>query len=142
MRGGAAAGRIDLLTVLAHELEHLIGFGHNSEPGHLMSETLAPGKRLLPIGRVTRSTTSPPTQIGRVWQRFWQRGRLAPARRSNNGNRSRIEGRSLLLCLAGAKQLRSCDRRQDLLAHQIGRDVEFVLTRLVLMAMVPHLFAG
>ena len=70
MRGGAAAGRIDLLTVLAHELEHLIGFGHNSEPGHLMSETLAPGKRLLPIGRVTRSTTSSPTQIGRVWQRF------------------------------------------------------------------------
>ena len=47
----------------------------------------------------------------------WQRGRLAPARRSNNGNRSRIGGRSLLLCLAGAKQLRSCDRRQDLLAH-------------------------
>ena len=47
MRGGAAAGQIDLLTVLAHELGHLIGFGHNSEPGHLMSETLAPGKRLL-----------------------------------------------------------------------------------------------
>ena len=26
------------------------------------------------------------------------------------GNRSMIEGRSILLCLAGARQLRSCDR--------------------------------
>ena len=47
----------------------------------------------------------------------WQRGRLAPARRSNNGNRSMIGSHSLFLCLAGARQLRSCDRRQDLLAH-------------------------
>ena len=48
--GGAAAGRIDLLTVLAHELSHVLGFEHDPAPGHLMSETLAPGIRLLPIG--------------------------------------------------------------------------------------------
>ena len=41
---------MDLLTVLAHELGHLLGFKHDAEPGHLMSETLAPGIRLLPIG--------------------------------------------------------------------------------------------
>ena len=46
----AAAGRMDLLTVLAHELGHLLGFEHDPAPGHLMSETLAPGTRLLPIG--------------------------------------------------------------------------------------------
>jgi matrixin len=48
--GGTVAGRMDLLTVLAHELGHLLSFGHDSEPGNLMSETLAPGTRLLPIG--------------------------------------------------------------------------------------------
>ncbi len=47
---GAAAERMDLLTVLAHELGHLLGFEHDPAPGHLMSETLAPGTRLLPIG--------------------------------------------------------------------------------------------
>ena len=42
---------MDLLTVLAHELGHLLGFEHDPAPGHLMSETLAPGTRLLlPIG--------------------------------------------------------------------------------------------
>ena len=47
---GQAAERMDLLTVLAHELGHLLGFEHDTAPGHLMSETLAPGVRLLPIG--------------------------------------------------------------------------------------------
>ena len=42
--------RMDLLTVLAHEVGHVLGYEHDSEPGHLMSETLAPGMRLLPIG--------------------------------------------------------------------------------------------
>ena len=41
---------MDLLTVLAHELGHVLGFEHDAAPGYLMSETLAPGIRLLPIG--------------------------------------------------------------------------------------------
>jgi hypothetical protein len=48
--GGAALDRMDLLTVLAHELGHLLGFEHDTESGHLMSEMLASGSRLLPIG--------------------------------------------------------------------------------------------
>ena len=48
--GGMAASRMDLLTVLAHELGHLLGFAHDPEPGHLMSDTLNPGTRLLPTG--------------------------------------------------------------------------------------------
>ena len=51
--GEAASRRMDLLTVLAHELGHLLGFEHDTDPGHLMSDTLAPGTRLLPIGAVT-----------------------------------------------------------------------------------------
>ena len=41
---------MDLLTALAQELGHLPGDGHDTAPGQLMSETLAPGTRLLPIG--------------------------------------------------------------------------------------------
>jgi len=41
----AAAGRIDLWTVILHELGHLAGYEHESEG--LMEETLAPGVRKL-----------------------------------------------------------------------------------------------
>ncbi len=62
-----ASGRMDLLTVLAHELGHVLGLEHDPEPGHLMSDTLAPGVRLLPIGtsdEIDKSTTSSPIPTG------------------------------------------------------------------------------
>ncbi|AGA31260.1 DUF4082 domain-containing protein [Singulisphaera acidiphila] len=39
-------GRIDLLTVLAHEMGHVLGFGHEAEG--VMAEALGPGVRRLP----------------------------------------------------------------------------------------------
>ena len=44
---------MDLLTVLAHELSHVLGFEHDPDAGHLMSDTLAPGIRLLSVGIAT-----------------------------------------------------------------------------------------
>ncbi|MGM1053714.1 MAG: hypothetical protein ACQEXO_15205, partial [Pseudomonadota bacterium] len=47
--GSDAHGRIDLLTVLMHELGHLAGQHHADDDGELMAETLEPGVRLLPV---------------------------------------------------------------------------------------------
>jgi Ca2+-binding RTX toxin-like protein len=45
-RAGAAVGRIDLLSVLAHEMGHAMGFAH-SDSG-VMAEGLLPGQRATP----------------------------------------------------------------------------------------------
>ena len=47
--GGPAAGQVDLLTVLAHELGHVRGLGHDhQDPQAVMSPTLPLGVRRLP----------------------------------------------------------------------------------------------
>ncbi len=47
----AALGRVDLLTVILHELGHQLGgvdLDSHDSPGHLMADTLAPSERRLP----------------------------------------------------------------------------------------------
>jgi hypothetical protein len=55
--GRPAVGRMDLLTVLAHELGHVLGHEHADGPGDVMTGTLAAGVRLR---RRPRRRTPPP----------------------------------------------------------------------------------
>ncbi len=57
--GAPAAGRVDLLTVVSHEIGHLLGYGHSDVAGDLMCETLTPGTRRLP-GSVPVTMTAMP----------------------------------------------------------------------------------
>jgi hypothetical protein len=49
-----AYGRVDLLTVLAHELGHLLGFKHSDAADSVMAETLAAGIRRVPVPVATQ----------------------------------------------------------------------------------------
>ena len=44
----ALSGRVDLLTVLAHEVGHVLGFDHSGDPYDVMAANLALGTRRLP----------------------------------------------------------------------------------------------
>jgi hypothetical protein len=46
--GSPAAGKMDLLSVVSHELGHVLGLEDGSDRGDVMGETLAPGVRRLP----------------------------------------------------------------------------------------------
>ncbi len=54
-----AADRVDLLTVVSHEIGHVLGYGHSDVAGELMYETLTPGTRRLP-GSVPVTMTAMP----------------------------------------------------------------------------------
>jgi hypothetical protein len=45
LKNGPANGKVDLLTVIAHELGHVLGFDHAGTWNELMSESLAPSVR-------------------------------------------------------------------------------------------------
>jgi hypothetical protein len=60
--------RIDLLTVLLHELGHVLGYDHVGDPAHLMHNSLEPGVRLVPTveeQHVSRSVRVPWSGVGR-----------------------------------------------------------------------------
>jgi hypothetical protein len=46
--GSPAAGKMDLLSVVSHELGHVLGLDDGPDRGDVMGETLAPGVRRLP----------------------------------------------------------------------------------------------
>ncbi|MHB8166023.1 MAG: dockerin type I domain-containing protein, partial [Sulfuricella sp.] len=46
--GSAAAGKMDLLSVLLHEYGHALGIAHSANPNDYMAATLQPGVRRLP----------------------------------------------------------------------------------------------
>jgi hypothetical protein len=47
--GSAADGKLDLLTVLLHELGHLLNLQDNQDPGSVMDGAIDPGVRRLPL---------------------------------------------------------------------------------------------
>jgi hypothetical protein len=47
--GGPAAGKMDLLSVVSHELGHVLGLPDGHDSHDVMGETLAPGVRRLPV---------------------------------------------------------------------------------------------
>ena len=47
--GAPAAGTIDLRTVLAHEIGHVLGLSHSDPTADVMKSTLAPATRVLPV---------------------------------------------------------------------------------------------
>ena len=51
-------GRMDLLTVFAHEIGHLLGREHEAESSNVMHETLAAGVRRTPPGRWSLADTA------------------------------------------------------------------------------------
>jgi hypothetical protein len=64
-KGAPTAGSVDLLTVLEHELGHVIGLSDNDQAGDLMDETLGTGVRRSPtqadLPRVAQASFTGPT---------------------------------------------------------------------------------
>jgi hypothetical protein len=61
-------GRVDLLTLLVHEMGHVLGHGHSRATGAVMSETLPPGVRRTALdgqesGEELPEITTPPAPI-------------------------------------------------------------------------------
>ncbi len=61
--GSPAAGRVDLLTVLEHELGHVIGLADNNQAGDLMDTTLGLGVRRAPTAADVTTAFRPPSTL-------------------------------------------------------------------------------
>ncbi len=61
--GSPAAGRVDLLTVLEHELGHVIGLADNNQAGDLMDTTLGLGVRRAPTAVDVTTAVGTPSAV-------------------------------------------------------------------------------
>ncbi|HMV22554.1 MAG TPA: polymorphic toxin-type HINT domain-containing protein, partial [Rhodocyclaceae bacterium] len=64
--GSPATDKLDLLTVLIHEMGHAMGLGHASDPGDEMSTTIVPGTRRLPVVGEEEWSVVHASVVGRV----------------------------------------------------------------------------
>jgi len=72
--GSPAAGRIDLLTVVVHELGHVLGFADVDPPsvgGDVMSGRLGPGVRRMPSGLLSVVSEGIPDRVREAGVRTW-----------------------------------------------------------------------
>ncbi len=61
----------DLLTVIAHELGHVLGLGHTEDEDRLMAETLPPGVRRLPLSAAGIRFADPASAANRLGAALW-----------------------------------------------------------------------
>ncbi len=130
MSAGPAAGQVDLLTVLEHELGHIIGLGDNGQSGDLMGISLGLGIRRMPTAADVAELTPDLTTPIAAPMTSWAASRMAPADSS-----SVVLGdmfRSAMITVLELEQVQNNSAIQPLTAAANGQT-----TNSALIALLP-----